>query len=147
MVQLWWLVILEPVRVQRCYAPHFKGLIYGKVEPEAQGRDSTFTIRHAQLKKAILLLKRPKVPPRFWAMAPNYHWLDLSNEVHNVSELPVVPKIPAVKFEQSKETSVLILKRTFFQLFKFDGWYIWNHWEFRDVMYLIWKVWSVVKWT
>ena len=51
--------------VQRRYVPHFKGLIYGKVEPEAQGRDSTFTFRHAQLKKAILLLKRPKVPRLF----------------------------------------------------------------------------------
>ena len=48
--------------VQRRYVPHFKGLIYGKVEPEAQGRDSTFTFRHAQLKKAILLLKRPNMP-------------------------------------------------------------------------------------
>ena len=25
-------------------------------------------------------------------------------------------------------------------LFKFDGLYFWNHWEFRDVMYIILKV-------
>ena len=36
-----------------------------KKEPEAQGHDSTFTFRHAQLEKAILLLKRPKVPKLF----------------------------------------------------------------------------------
>ena len=41
---------------------------------------------------------------------------------------------------------VLILKRPFFQLFNFDGWYFWNHWEFRDVMYLILKVQSMAIW-
>ena len=46
-VRIWRLVISEPVGVQRRFVPHFKGLIYGKVEPEAQGRDSTFTFRHA----------------------------------------------------------------------------------------------------
>ena len=51
--------------VQRRYVPNFNGLIYGKVEPDAQGRDSTFTFRHAQLKKAILLLKTPTVPRLF----------------------------------------------------------------------------------
>ena len=50
-------MFLEVVGVQRCYVPHFKGLIYGIVEPEAQGRDSTFTFHHALLKKAILLHK------------------------------------------------------------------------------------------
>ena len=40
---------------------NLKGLIYVNMEPTAQGRDSTFTFHHAQLKKAILLLKRPKV--------------------------------------------------------------------------------------
>ena len=34
-----------------------------------------------------------------------------------------------------------------FGLFNFDGWYFWSHWEFRDVIYLILKVWSVVKWS
>ena len=48
--------------VQRRYVPHFKGLISGKVELEAQGRDSTFTFHHALLKKAILLLKMVKSP-------------------------------------------------------------------------------------
>ena len=44
--------------VQRRHVPHFKGLIYAKVDLEAQGRDSTFTICHALVKKAILHLKR-----------------------------------------------------------------------------------------
>ena len=35
-------------------SPHFKGLIYAKVELEAQGRDSTFTICHTLVKRAIL---------------------------------------------------------------------------------------------
>ena len=56
------MVILESMGVQRHYVPHLKGLLYGNMEPTAQGHNSTFTIRHAQLKKAILLLKRPKVP-------------------------------------------------------------------------------------
>ncbi len=47
-------------------------------------------------------------------VAPITHLLDLSNEVHNVSELPLVPKIPAVKVERWKKTSVLVLKWTFF---------------------------------
>ena len=28
----------------------------------------------------------------------------------------------------------------FFRFFKFDGSYLWKQWEFRDVMYLILKV-------
>ena len=44
----------DPVRVERHNVSHFKGMIYGKVEPEAQGRDSTFTFRQNLLKKAIL---------------------------------------------------------------------------------------------
>ena len=36
---------------------------------------------------------------------------------------------------------------TFFRSFNFDGSYFWNHLEFRDVMYLNLKVWSVVKWS
>ena len=48
---------LEPLGVHSCYVLHFKGLIYGKVEPEAQGRDSTFSFCHVHLKKAILLHK------------------------------------------------------------------------------------------
>ena len=46
--------------VQRRYVPHLKGLISGYVEPEAQGRGSTFTLGHARLKKAILHHKRAK---------------------------------------------------------------------------------------
>ena len=65
-VQLWRLVFLEPLGVQRRYVPHFKGLISGKVELEAQGRDSTFTFHHALLKKAILLHKRA---PICWLMS------------------------------------------------------------------------------
>ena len=43
--------------VQRRYVPHLKGLISGKVELKGQGRGSTITLCHAQLKKAILHLK------------------------------------------------------------------------------------------
>ena len=46
--------------VERRHVPHFKGLIYAKVDLEAQSRDSTFTFRHALLKKAILLLQKGK---------------------------------------------------------------------------------------
>ena len=48
------------VGVQRRYIPHFKGLISGNLDFEAQGRDSNFTILHTHLKKAILLHKRAK---------------------------------------------------------------------------------------
>ena len=68
--------------VQRRYVPHFKGLIYGKVEPKAQGRDSTFTFRHAQLKKAILLLKSPKVPGLF--LGAVHQICSLINPTHRV---------------------------------------------------------------
>ena len=44
--------------VQRRYVPHLKGLIRGKLEPTAQGRDSAFTLYHALLKKVILEEKR-----------------------------------------------------------------------------------------
>ena len=40
--------------VQRRHVPHFKGLIYVKVDLEAQGHESTFTFCHALLNKAIL---------------------------------------------------------------------------------------------
>ena len=46
--------------VQRRNVPHFKGLINAKVDPEAQGRDTTFTLCHAQLRKPILLLEMAK---------------------------------------------------------------------------------------
>ena len=39
--------------------------------------------------------------------------------------------------EEQKKTAVLVLKRTFFQLFNFDDWYFWNYCEFSDIMYLI----------
>ena len=52
-VQLWQLLFLEPLGVQRRYVPHFKGMIYGKMEQEAQGRESTFTFHHSLLKNAI----------------------------------------------------------------------------------------------
>ena len=41
-----------------------------------------------------------KVMSRPWALGFDWLWWNLSNEVHNVFEVPVVPKIPAVKFEQ-----------------------------------------------
>ena len=46
----------------------------------------------------------------------NQAWIDLKNEVQYVSELPLDPKIPAVKVEQSKKTSILLLERTFFSI-------------------------------
>ena len=49
---------LEPPGVQRLYVSHFKGLISGNWDFEAQGCDSTFTFLHVLLKKAILLHKR-----------------------------------------------------------------------------------------
>ena len=61
MFQIWRLVVLEPLGVQRRYVSHFKGQIYGKVEPEAQGHDSTFTFRHTILKKAILQVRKLKM--------------------------------------------------------------------------------------
>ena len=56
--QLWRMVFLEPLGVQRRHVLHIEGLIYAKVDIEAQGLDSTFTICHALVKKAILHLKR-----------------------------------------------------------------------------------------
>ena len=69
-VQLSRLVFLEPLGVQRRYVPHFKGLIYAKVDLEAQGRDSTFTICHALVKKAILHLKRGFVQTHLLTIVP-----------------------------------------------------------------------------
>ena len=46
--------------VQRRNGPHFKGLINAKVDLEAQGRDTTFTLCHAQLKTPSLLLEMAK---------------------------------------------------------------------------------------
>ena len=51
-------------------------------------------------------------------VAPITHWLDLSNQVHNVSLLQLITKWPAVKVEQSKKMSVLVVKRTVFLLFQ-----------------------------
>ena len=50
----------EPLRVQRRFVPQFKGLISGNLEPTAQGRDSTFTLRYALLKNAIVEVDRAK---------------------------------------------------------------------------------------
>ena len=41
------LVFLESLGVQRRYVPHFKGLISGDLEPTAQGRGRTVTLRYA----------------------------------------------------------------------------------------------------
>ncbi len=48
--------------IQRRNIPHFKGLIMLYLDSKVQGRDSTFTIHHAHLKKAILLHKMTRVP-------------------------------------------------------------------------------------
>ena len=43
---------------------------------------------------------------------------------------------------KKRKKSVLVRK-----FFNFDDLYFWNHWEFRDIMYLILKVYSVVNWS
>ena len=35
----------------------------------------------------------------------------------------------------------------YFHTSKFEGWLFLNQWKFGDVIYLIWKVWSVGKWS
>ena len=45
-----------------------------------------------------------------------------------------------------EKKSVLVRKTDFFWTFKFDDLSFLNHWEFRHVMCLILKVWSVLKW-
>ena len=64
-----------------------------------------------------------------------------------MSELPVVQEWQVVKVESLKKSPFSLLKQTFFRTFNFDGSSFLNHWEFRHVMYLILKVWSVVKWS
>ena len=58
--KLWRLAILKPVGVHRHNVPHFKGLIRLNLDFEAQGRGSTFTLCHANLKKGISLGKLQK---------------------------------------------------------------------------------------
>ena len=41
--------------VKRCYVPHLKGLISGKVEFKDQGHGSTIIMGHALLNRAVLL--------------------------------------------------------------------------------------------
>ena len=41
------------------------------------------------------------------------------------------------KFKVCKES---LLRWTFFRTLNFDGLQVWNHWEFRDIIYLILKV-------
>ena len=48
------------------------------------------------------------------SLNPNKGQLDPENEVHYVSELPLVPKWQAVKLERSKKTSILVLRRMVF---------------------------------
>ena len=47
--------------VKRRNVPHLKGLISAKVDLEAEGRDSPFTLCHALLLKALLHLKGQRV--------------------------------------------------------------------------------------
>ena len=51
-----------------------------------------------------------------------YHWLDLSNELHRLCEIPAVPKIQAVKIGSTQRKSVLVrtslLKRILFTYFQ-----------------------------
>ena len=48
--QLWRIVFLEPLGVQRSYVPHFKDLISDNLEPTAQGRGRTFTLCYTIIK-------------------------------------------------------------------------------------------------
>ena len=51
------------------------------------------------------------------------------------------------KLKKRKNLRFPYLNGLFFLVFNFDGLYFWNHLEIRDVMYLIWKVVSVLKWS
>ena len=54
-------------------------------------------------------------------------------------------------FQKYKPSNLKIVRLSMeindFVVFNFDGLYFWNHWELRDVMYLILKVLSVVIWS
>ena len=54
---------------------------------------------------------------------------------------------PMIKVVSRPWASFLLLKQTFFWSLNFDVSSFWNQWEFRDVIYLIWKVWSVPSWS
>ena len=56
---------MEPLGVQERNIPRFKGLISANLNSRAQGRDIIFNLRHALLKKAILLHKHPYVGVTF----------------------------------------------------------------------------------
>ena len=56
--KLWRPASLEPMGVRRHYVSHFKGLISDQRPSEVRGRDTTFTLFNALLKKAILHYKR-----------------------------------------------------------------------------------------
>ena len=58
----------------------------------------------------------------------------------------MVPKIQVVKVETMKKISFKYGNQRFFRSLKFDDLYFRNHWDFRDVMYLILKISSVVMW-
>ena len=65
--------------VQRRNVPHFKGLINAKVDLGAQGRDTTFTLCHAQLRKPILLLEMAKGMNIKWPECIFLNSLEYSN--------------------------------------------------------------------
>ena len=70
--------------VQRRNVPHFKGLINAKVDLGAQGRDTTFTLCHAQLRKPILLLEMAKGMNIKWPECTHiYTYLSYLNTVRN----------------------------------------------------------------
>ena len=92
-----------------------------------KGHDTTFTLYHSLLKKAILhyiamdktlhtticLFLKGVVQGKSSAMHLFYlnsitAWSHLQNEVDYVSELPLDSKIPTVKVERLKKTSVLV---------------------------------------
>ena len=49
--------------------------------------------------------------------------LDLKNEIHYVSELPLDSKIQTVKVEKTKKYPISLPKQMFFHFFNFDGLY------------------------
>ena len=56
--KIWWPASLEPMGHWRHYVSHFKGLISDQRPSDVQGRNTTFTLFHTLLKKAILHYKK-----------------------------------------------------------------------------------------
>ena len=106
----------------------------------------------ALLPSKMALLKREwqkeKVPSRPWASKSTLVLIrPLKWGTERLKNSQWFQKYQPSNLNNWKKSVLCSTKQTFFRLFKFDGWYFWNHWKLRDVMYLISKVWSVPKWT